>query len=1554
MDKQTPDSKARRLEIGIRERRPEDRSNNFCVESLIDALVVLYDECCSSNQKRERTVVEFVERVKPVIDRVKECRLTADDFEVLEVIGRGAFGEVKVVRLKSTNKVYALKVLNKAEMLQRQTTACFKEERDVLVFGNRDWITKLHYAFQDKNNLYFVMDYYLGGDVLTLLSKFEDRLTEDMVKFYASEMILAIHSIHDLGYVHRDIKPDNVLIGKDGHIRLADFGSCLKMDSNRKVNSTTAVGTPDYISPEILQAMEDGRGVYGPECDWWSLGICIYEMLFGETPFYAESLLQTYSKIMQHKTLFSFPSDEDSIVVSKDAKNLIKNLICDAEERLGQSGIDDFKKHPFFEGIDWDNIRSQTPPYIPEFTSDTDTRNFEPYEPDDPGHDPTPPNLTALTLHLPFVGFTFTSGSALSDRPPLPSLVTREQETGIITQLPSGPSEEEERLRAEVKSLKDELDKSRRGTLSSQKGHDDQASKMKTLERAVRSLKSEKNSLTEQVSDLKESLAAKEKELKEGNKRYRESQDELNRISDKMTDYRSQKRELSRALREKEEEYDEIASKVDSYRKTAKESEREKRSLLNELDDAKAAVSQEKRQKNRLEKLKQELEDEISTLRSKHRRDTSTGQDTQELQKNIEKLQAQLQEKDSDHSEAVKSLEAKHIAEVQKLKELLATSESTNTELHNENNDLQVRLTKVRNRTISELNEGMKEKVDKYEKDKIQLSEEKRELSLQVESLTTKLEESKKIQQQQEEDLKDIKNQKELLSQWEHQIAEIVQLVSDEKNARSYLQTVAKGLVEDVESLRASSSSIGKQKEVWVERRTLRRDKLERVEMQQNFENELRAKQRVEEELTHIRTQLAHTESDVVQLKAQIESLQKENEKLNKENQKYRMGLGSRNDSFTTSIFHHQSGNQLETSTRAAPQKPKVITGTEREGTHELVVRSFDSPTKCDACTSVMFGLVRQGMMCKNCQMSCHVQCKDKVLATCPLPPGQAKMPSGIDIHHGVGTACEGWIQVPKPGGVKKGWTRAYAFVCDFKIFCHEPSNDVHSPANGVFNIFDIRDINFRVSKVTRQDVIHAGEKLIPTIFKISCTHPTCSSVGILSELLIRTDNENERDKWVATLDELQKAARQLATKKNPVISCHGLYSSQQLQLLKSVQSAAIANNDRILLGAEDGLYMFDVADEGLYQCGDKDLKRVIQLAVLQDEELVVILAGRRPTLRLLPTSALDSGEMRNVVIDVTETKGAHLFCTGNLGPTQYICVAIKNKVLIYELSRTKTRYERKKELVISGQVHSMSMVNEKLCIGYLSGFSVFNVYLDQPEIKLVNNDDLSLGFVRINELNAMCAVEINNGQEYLLCFHLVGIYVTNEGRRSRKQELLWHSTPTSIVHRQPYLLVFCESNLEVYNVETSEWTQTISIKKLQSISPGGTIALCNSSDSTCTVYIKSDSDSSSNILHVTSVNRRGTVITKSKKVVKPARPVISGPTEFAYVQHFGPHPQLDVETMQNAGEVARLRGASIPTLSMSQSTQSLSPRKDHHHSQILSSHHYKVSHHCCSILELL
>ncbi|XP_048037348.1 myotonin-protein kinase isoform X3 [Megalobrama amblycephala] len=377
------------------------------LQTLLDLLVGVYQEFSSSALAREKHVQRFLQWAEPLVRQVKKTRISRDDFDILKVIGRGTFSEVALARMRNTQQVYALKIMNKWDMLKRGETACYQEEREVLLKGDRRWITELHYAFQDDNYLYLVMDYYVGGDLLTLLSKFGDRIPEDMAQFYLAEMVMAIDSVHRLGYVHRDIKPDNILLTADGHARLGDFGSCLRLEDDGLVHSSVAVGTPDYLSPEILRAVEGGGG-YGTDCDWWALGVCAYEMLLGTTPFYAESISETYAKIIHFKDYFEFPAAGSE--VSEEARSLIGGLICDRSERLGSRGSGDFRKHPFFCGLDWSSLHLLPPPYHPDVSNATDTSNFDVL--DDCLNDTE--NLSdvmerAAGVHLAFVGYSYTA-----------------------------------------------------------------------------------------------------------------------------------------------------------------------------------------------------------------------------------------------------------------------------------------------------------------------------------------------------------------------------------------------------------------------------------------------------------------------------------------------------------------------------------------------------------------------------------------------------------------------------------------------------------------------------------------------------------------------------------------------------------------------------------------------------------------------------------------------------------------------------------------------------------------------------------------------------------------------------------------------------------------------------------------------------------------------------------------------------------------------------------------------------------------------------------------
>lgn len=183
-------------------------------------------------------------------------RMKTDDFENIRVIGRGAFGQVQLVRHKYTNQVYAMKRLNKADLIKRSDSAFFWEERHIMAHSKSEWIVQLHFAFQDAKHLYMVMDYMPGGDIVNLMSNYE--IPEKWAKFYTMEVVLALDVIHTMGFVHRDVKPDNMLLDKYGHLKLADFGTCMRMDTDGLVRSNNVVGTPDYISPEVLQS--HGKG----------------------------------------------------------------------------------------------------------------------------------------------------------------------------------------------------------------------------------------------------------------------------------------------------------------------------------------------------------------------------------------------------------------------------------------------------------------------------------------------------------------------------------------------------------------------------------------------------------------------------------------------------------------------------------------------------------------------------------------------------------------------------------------------------------------------------------------------------------------------------------------------------------------------------------------------------------------------------------------------------------------------------------------------------------------------------------------------------------------------------------------------------------------------------------------------------------------------------------------------------------------------------------------------------------------------------------------------
>ncbi|PPQ77748.1 hypothetical protein CVT25_011183 [Psilocybe cyanescens] len=400
----------------------------------------LQTESLMSEERKNRQLQQLGKKESTFL-RMKRTKLGLDDFRTVKVIGKGAFGEVRLVQKADTGKIYAMKLLKKDEMLKKDQLAHVRAERDVLAESNSPWVVQLFYSFQDASHLYLIMEFLPGGDLMTMLIKY-DTFSEDVTRFYLAECVLAIEAVHNLGFIHRDIKPDNILIDKDGHVKLSDFGlstgfhkqhdssyyarllesgnnapptaaqasrnsvmvnsinltmtnkdQIATWKANRRKLAYSTVGTPDYIAPEIFS-----QNGYGKECDWWSLGAIMFECLVGYPPFCSENTHETYQKIMQWQQYLALPGD---VHLSREAEDLIRRLITWQDKRLT---VEQIKKHHFFYGVDWDTIRHIDAPFVPHLRSITDTSYFPTDE-----LDQVPENTTvdpdAASKDMAFLGY---------------------------------------------------------------------------------------------------------------------------------------------------------------------------------------------------------------------------------------------------------------------------------------------------------------------------------------------------------------------------------------------------------------------------------------------------------------------------------------------------------------------------------------------------------------------------------------------------------------------------------------------------------------------------------------------------------------------------------------------------------------------------------------------------------------------------------------------------------------------------------------------------------------------------------------------------------------------------------------------------------------------------------------------------------------------------------------------------------------------------------------------------------------------------------------------
>ncbi|XP_064511651.1 rho-associated protein kinase 1 isoform X1 [Pseudopipra pipra] len=891
----------------------KDPKSEVNVDCLLDGLDALVYDLDFPALRKNKNIDNFLNRYKDTVNKMRDLRMKAEDYEVVKVIGRGAFGEVQLVRHKSSRRVYAMKLLSKFEMIKRSDSAFFWEERDIMAFANSPWVVQLFYAFQDDRYLYMVMEYMPGGDLVNLMSNYD--VPEKWARFYTAEVVLALDAIHSMGFIHRDVKPDNMLLDKAGHLKLADFGTCMKMNKEGMVRCDTAVGTPDYISPEVLKS-QGGDGYYGRECDWWSVGVFLYEMLVGDTPFYADSLVGTYSKIMNHKNSLTFPDDND---ISKEAKNLICAFLTDREVRLGRNGVEEIKRHLFFKNDQWawETLRDTVAPVVPDLSSDIDTSNFDDLE-EDKGEEETFPIPKAFVGNqLPFVGFTYYSNRrylAASAENSNDNRTGPTVDKSVLENMQKMIYELEEQLHNEMQ-LKDEMEQKCRSSNIKldkiMKELDEEGNQRKNLETTVSQIEKEKMVLQHKINEY-------QRKFEQENERRRNVENEVSTLKDQMEDLKkiSQHSQISnekitQLQKQLEEANDLLRTESDTAARLRKGNTEMSKSL-SQLE----SLNRELQERCRvLESTKLQVEKDYYQLQAaleSERRDKSHGSEMiGELQVRITALQEEVKN--------IKNNLERVEAERKQVQDMLNHSEK---EKNNLEIDLNYKLKSLQDRLEQEVNEH---KVTKARlTDKHQSIEEARSVAMcemekkvKEERAAREKAENRIVQaekqcsmldfdlKQSQQKLEHLLEQKERL---EDEVKNLTFKLEQETNKRIMAQNELKAQAFEADNLKSSEKQLKQEINTLLEAKRLL--EFESAQLTKQYRGN-------ECQMRELQDQLEAEQYFSTLYKTQVKELKEEIDEKNKETQRKMQELQNEKETLTTQLDLAETKAESERLARA-------------------------------------------------------------------------------------------------------------------------------------------------------------------------------------------------------------------------------------------------------------------------------------------------------------------------------------------------------------------------------------------------------------------------------------------------------------------------------------------------------------------------------------------------------------------------------------------------------------------------------------------------------------